>query len=101
MGFSDINASTLGKENMTHSLTAKNRSNITVSGVNDVPEFDDTTVLLATSAGNMALTGRELRIKVLDTSSGVVEVEGRLDGVAYYDAQDKDKKKNRLGRLFG
>ena len=81
MSFSDMN--TGGKESLTHSLTAKNRSNITVSGVTDVPEFDDTTVLLATSAGNMALTGSELRIRVLDTNSGVVEVEGRLDGVTY------------------
>ena len=96
-----MNTVNSGKETLAHSLTAKNRSNITVSGVVDVPEFDDATVLLATSAGNMALTGRELRIKVLDTHSGVVEVEGRLDGVTYYDAQDKDKKKNRLSRLFG
>ena len=101
MGYSDINTASVSKENTSHLLTAKNRNNVTVSGVKDVPEFDDTTVLLATSAGNMALTGRELRIKVLDTSSGVVEVEGRLDGVTYYDDQDKDKKKNRLGRLFG
>lgn len=99
MNVSDMN--TGGKGDATHLLTAKNRNYITVSGVNDVPEFDDTTVLLATAAGNMALSGSDLRIKVLDTHSGVVEVEGRLDGVTYYDVQDKDKKRGRLGRLFG
>ncbi|MBQ9162034.1 MAG: sporulation protein YabP [Clostridia bacterium] len=84
-----------------HSIIAKDRKLITVSGVSDVPSFDESTVLLATSAGNMALEGRGLRIKVLDTKNGVVEVEGTLCGVLYYDSPaDGEGKKSRFGRLF-
>ena len=98
-----LNTSSQPSENKTgeHSIIAKNRKSITVSGVSDVPEFDETAVLLVTCAGNVALEGTGLRIKVLDTHSGVVEVEGTLNGVLYCDRPAENTgKKSRLGKLF-
>ena len=84
-----------------HSIVSCGRRTVKITGVKDVLSFDDSSVLLVTLCGNMALEGGELHVSVLDTKNGVVEVNGRLDAVVYYDnSSDGKNSKGRLGRLF-
>ena len=87
----------------SHTLTARDREQISVSGVSDVFSFDETNVRLITSRGILNLEGEGLRIHVLNTADGAVAVTGKLNGVLYEDesapAQNTGKPRSR--RFFG
>ena len=61
-------------------------------GVSDVISFDERGVSLETVCGNMAVEGEDLHVKTLNTSDGVVEIEGRINGVYYYDNKPTVKR---------
>ncbi len=71
-----------------HTLIAAERRDITVRGVREVLSFDEANVRLVTTAGILNLEGRGLRIHVLNTRDGTVDVTGTLDGVLYEDSAD-------------
>lgn len=87
----------------SHTLTARDREQISVSGVSEVVSFDETNVRLITSRGILNLEGEGLRIHVLNTADGTVAVTGKLNGVLYEDesapAQNTGKPRSR--RFFG
>lgn len=86
-----------------HTLTARDRGQITVSGVTEVVSFDETNVRLVTTCGILNLEGEELRIHTLNTADGAVAVTGRLNGVLYEepDAPAERPRKARPRRFFG
>lgn len=90
-----------GSTGAVHSLCAVNRDAITVQGVKDVISFDEENVLLVTVCGQLALEGTGLRVKVLNTKDGVVEVTGKLNGLLYYDDQPSGAEPKGKGRSFG
>ena len=77
-------------------ILIRSRKHIDVTGVRDVVSFDDRSVVMVTSGGDMAVEGDELKIGVLDIEKGVVSVDGRIGAVIYYDADPAPKH-----RLFG
>ena len=86
-----------------HSFTAGNREIMTVSGVTEVLSFDDLGVLLMTTCGQLSLEGTNLRVTVLNTKDGVVEITGRLCGLLYEDetaSSGSEKHKGKHG-FFG
>ena len=89
----------------SHSLTAVNRKEMTVTGVREVISFDSELVRLVTVLGVLNLEGKELRIHVLNTRDGVVTVTGILCGVLYEDISTEDlphpPKGKRMGRFGG
>ena len=86
-----------------HSLIVRDRGQITVSGVSEVTDFDETNVRLVTTCGILNLEGNGLRIHVLNTTDGTIAVTGRLTGVLYEDADAADERtsKPRSRRFFG
>ena len=86
-----------------HTLTARDRAQITVSGVSDVISFDETNVRLVTSCGILNLEGEGLRIHVLNTADGAVAVTGKLGGVLYEDPDTPAERtpKPRSRRFLG
>ena len=89
-----MNDSTNGQEK--NDILIRSRKHIDVTGVRDVVSFDDRSVVMVTSGGDMAVEGDELKIGVLDIEKGVVSVDGRIGAVIYYDADPTPKH-----RLFG
>ena len=87
----------------SHTLTARDRGQITVSGVSEVVSFDEANVRLVTSCGILNLEGEGLRIHVLNTADGVVAVTGRLCGVLYEEPHDPAERneRSRSKRFFG
>ncbi len=85
---------TQGKQN--HKISLDKRSHLEICGVSEVVSFDDASILLVTDCGEMNIEGKELKIGVLDTERGLVELDGRVDAIFY-----SEERGAKRGRLFG
>ena len=88
------------KQNDTkeHQLTLKSRRSLTMNGILDVVSFDESSVVLKTVCGELLIDGDELHISELDTSNGVVSVDGNIEALTYYESKTNEKK-GRFGRF--
>ena len=69
-----------------HRLELEGREKLTVSGVEDVERFDETSIIMSTCVGTMVVTGENLHIGKLSLDGGELHVDGRIDTVSYEDA---------------
>lgn len=83
----------------THRLELIGRETLLVSGVEDVERFDDTGIVMSTSAGVLVVTGSALHIGKLSLDGGELQVDGRIDSVAY--EEPSRERGSFLRRLFG
>ena len=81
-----------------HRLTLTGRETLTVSGVEDVERFDETGIVMATSAGILTVTGEGLHIGQLSLEGGELHVDGRIDGVNY--EEEQPSRGGLFSRLF-
>ena len=82
-----------------HQLTLEGRERLTVSGVEDVGRFDETGIVMTTSAGTLIVTGSNLHIGQLSLEGGELHVDGRIDSLAYED--EPARGGGFFSRLFG
>lgn len=83
----------------SHRLELIGREQLTVSGVEDVERFDETGIIMSTSAGTLIITGEDLHIGKLSLDGGELHVDGRIDSVSYEDGGREQG--GLLRRLFG
>lgn len=76
-----------------HALTLTTRTSMQIEGVTEVVSFDDCTVLLRTSCGDMTVEGTDLKIGSLDTVRGSVSVSGKINGIWYPENQPKRRRR--------
>lgn len=79
-------------------IVLKNRASLSVSGVTEVCGFDDTSVSMITSLGDLIVRGKSLRISRLSLDVGEVDVEGSVDCLEY--TKLKRKRESFLARVF-
>ena len=84
--------------NDTQSMTLKNRSALSVTGVTEVFGFDDSSVSMATSLGDLLVKGKTLRISRLSLDVGEIEIEGTVDCGEY--TKLRRNKESFLTRIF-
>ena len=82
-----------------HRLELVGREKLTVSGVEDVERFDESGIVMSTSAGVLVVTGEDLHIGKLSLDGGELHVDGRIDSVAY--EEGGREQGGFLRRLFG
>ena len=82
-----------------HRLELVGRERLVVTGVEDVERFDETGVVMSTSAGTLVVTGEALHIGKLSLDGGELHVEGRIDSVCYED--EGQSRGGFFSRLFG
>ena len=82
-----------------HRLELSGREHLLVSGVEDVERFDETGIVMSTSAGVLVVTGEDLHIGKLSLDGGELHVDGRIDSVAY--EEGGREQGGFLRRLFG
>ena len=75
-----------------HELCVKDRRNMTVSGVKEILSFDEQTVRMLTTAGELVADGDSLRVKVLDVERGAVVLEGRIDALSYVENSATERR---------
>lgn len=84
---------------MEHRLELTGREQLTVSGVEDVDRFDETGIIMSTSAGTLVVTGEDLHIGKLSLDGGELHVDGRIDSITYED--EGQGRGGLFSRLFG
>lgn len=82
-----------------HRLELTGREHLLISGVEDVERFDETGIVMSTSAGTLVVTGQDLHIGKLSLDGGELHVDGRIDAVTYED--ESSARGGFFSRLFG
>ena len=82
-----------------HYLHMEGREQLTVAGVEDVDRFDETGIVMTTSAGTLIITGSNLHIGKLSLEGGELHVDGQIDSLQYED--DRREGGGFFSRLFG
>lgn len=85
----------------THKVLLANRKSGAFSGVVDVLSFDVAEILLETELGMLLIKGHDLHVNRLSLEKGEIDIEGRIDSLAYSDVKSAGKQaESILGRLF-
>ena len=69
--------------NKAHKVLLNNRKMGNFSGVVDVLSFDVAEILLETEQGMLLIKGNDLHVNRLSLEKGEVDIEGRIDSLAY------------------
>ncbi len=80
-----------------HNLVLDNRKKLSVTGVEDVPGFNEETVSAVTTLGNLIIRGSNLHLSKLDLDSGEIDVEGEISSLQYTSLK---KNKSFMQRVF-
>ena len=81
-----------------HHVMLEGRSNLSVSGVEEVESFDETAIVMVTVKGTLVVRGESLHIEKLSLDGGDLKVEGMVDSLTYED--DGREKGGFLARLL-
>lgn len=76
-------------ENLPHSVLIENRERITLSGVTDVGAFDENTLTVFTSYGEITVKGENLQVTSLSLDTGEVSADGTVSSLVYSAFQKK------------
>ena len=87
-------------EDKKSSLALENRKKLTINGVIEVINFNESQILLNTDVGTMIIRGQELKMNKLDVQNGDVVIAGKLDSFVYTNDKSKAKKDTIMSRLF-
>lgn len=71
------------RQPLPHALTLHDRQRLSVSGVTDVNNFDDVTLVIYTDLGELTVKGHGLHIRELNIECGDLTVEGEIDSLVY------------------
>ena len=74
-----------------HRIVLDNRNRLTVSGVDGVESFDETSIVMSTAEGSLIIRGESLHIEKLSLDGGV-------DSLTY--EEEEPRQGSFLGRLF-
>lgn len=72
---------------MPHNMILEDRKHLTVSGVSDIDNFDEETVVVYTAMGELTIKGSDLHINALNVDTGDLVVEGSIYSLVYSDAE--------------
>lgn len=82
---------------LPHKLTLNERHALSITGVSEVLNFDDTVVVMTTQLGTLSVHGSGLQLKTLSLDGGQVAVDGEISALIY----EEPKPSGLLKRLFG
>ena len=84
-----------------HIVNMATRSNITISGVKKIENFDESEFLVVTNKGLLNIKGENLEIIKLDTFQGDLSIKGKINSLGYEDSLKKSNKgESLISKLF-
>ena len=86
-------------DNTPQNIIMENRKRLQITGVTDVDRFDESSVILYTTLGELAVYGKELRVQTVSAETGELTVEGEINSLVYGDSSRRSPI-TPLGRLF-
>lgn len=72
-----------------HRIVLDNRNRLTVSGVDGVESFDETSIVMSTAEGSLIIRGESLHIEKLSLDGGDLLVEGTVDSLTYEEEEPR------------
>ncbi len=82
----------------TQNIHIEDRNRISISGVEQVDSFNETTILLSTIKGELSIKGEELNISKLNLDDGSVKISGMINSISYISKEGAPK--NFIGKIF-
>ena len=82
-----------------HRLILEQRERLAISGVEEVARFDEETIVLTTSLGELEIQGEGLHIEKLSLEGGELHVDGSISALIYETAPRESP--GLLRRLLG
>lgn len=81
-----------------HTVIIEGRGRMRLTGITDIERFDEETVAVYTSDGELFVSGRGLHIGRIDIEAGELTLEGTIDSLEYTD--DRPTAASWLSRFF-
>ena len=85
---------------VVQNIILEGRRKLSVSGVDDMESFDETSAILHTQMGILEIKGNDLRMNKLSLDTGEVVLDGEFDSVVYLDETAAHAKGSFLSRLL-
>lgn len=82
---------------MDNKLILINRKNLSLTGIEKVVGISDSELLVEVDGVALSIQGSDMEVKKLDVESGVLEIEGLINSMKYF---DKKQKVNFIKRIF-
>lgn len=82
-----------------HHLLLEQRERLVISGVEEVARFDEESILLTTTMGELEIQGENLHIEKLSLEGGELHVDGTVSALLYGSGEREEP--GFLRRLFG
>ena len=82
-----------------HRIVLEDREQLTISGVEEVESFDESSILLTTAQGGLEIQGEGLHIEKLSLDGGDLKVEGQVSALIYQN--ERRERGGLLSRLLG
>ena len=89
------------KNGSGHRIILEDREQLTVSGVEEVESFDETSIFLTTDRGGLEIQGEGLHIEKLSLDGGDLKVEGLVSALIYDTGGQERGGGGLLRRLLG
>ncbi len=93
-----MNSEEKAMQSLPQNVVMEDRKKLSVTGVSDVDSFDESAVSVYTELGEMTVRGSGLHINKLNTDTGELTLEGRIDALIY--AQEQPSNRGFFGRVF-
>lgn len=84
----------------THRILMNDRRSGSFSGIVDVLAFDVSEIMLETEQGMLLIRGNDLHVNRLSLEKGEVDIEGRIDSLAYSETKGVKDGGSWLSRLL-
>lgn len=78
MPYEELNA-----QPRAHNVSLRDRQSLSLDGVEDVSGFDESTVVLSTTLGELTVRGEGLHIERIDLELGQLELQGKVRELSY------------------
>ncbi len=88
------------KYSQIHNMILEDREHMSLSGVNDVSEFNETQIVLITQMGVLTIDGENLKISELSVETGEMKVEGTVNAITYSDEDLRAGRGSLWSKLF-
>ena len=88
----------MAEERLPHKLVLNERTQLTMTGVHEVLNFDENAVVVQTDLGRLLIQGQELKLKTLSPEGGQVRIEGNITAMQYEQSRDSRGGLRRLLR---
>ncbi len=86
------------KKPSPHTLTLTDRQSLTLTGVVDVPGFDEETIHIKLDSGTLVVKGASLHINKLSLDSGDVCIDGVVNSLQYLSSPSGKSVRSRIFR---